>query len=48
MLDNPNTISTDAIGSVIMYYNMALNYSNMSKQQDKIEILLKLLYESFL
>lgn len=46
MLDNPNNISTDAVGSVIQYYNMALNYSGMSEQQDKIEILLKLLYES--
>lgn len=46
MLDNTNNISTDAVGSVIQYYNMALNYSGMSEQQDKIEILLKLLYES--
>lgn len=46
MLSNTNNISTDAIGSVIQYYSMALNYSGMSEQQDKIEILLKLLYES--
>ena len=46
MLSNTNNISTDAVGSVIQYYSMALNYSGMSEQQDKIEILLKLLYES--
>jgi hypothetical protein len=30
MLDDPNEISTDAVASVVSYYNMAVNYKNMS------------------
>jgi hypothetical protein len=29
MLDDTNEISTDAVASVISYYNMAANYNNM-------------------
>ena len=43
MLDDPNTISTDAVASVIQYYDMAANYKNMSSKQDDIEMLLNLL-----
>lgn len=43
MLDNPNNIATDAVAAVVQYYNMASNYSNMSNQQDEIELLLSLL-----
>jgi hypothetical protein len=32
MLDNTNEISTDAVASVIAYYNMATNYNNMVEQ----------------
>lgn len=46
MLDNPNNIATDAVAAVVQYYNMAANYSNMSDQQDEIEILLSLLEKS--
>lgn len=42
-LDNPNNIATDAVAAVVQYYDMACNYSNMSEQQDKIELLLSLL-----
>lgn len=43
MLDDPNTISTDAVASVVQYYDMAANYKNMSNKQDDIEMLLNLL-----
>lgn len=43
MLEDPNTISTDAVASVIQYYNMAVNYKNMSNKQDDIEMMLNLL-----
>lgn len=43
MLDDTNEISTDAVASVIAYYNMATNYNNMVEQQDDVELLLNLL-----
>ena len=43
MLDNPNTISTDAVTATIAYYNMAVNFKNMQEQQDNIELMLGLL-----
>lgn len=43
MLDDPNTISTDAVAATVQYYNMAANYKNMSKHQDDIELMLNLL-----
>lgn len=43
MLDDPNTISTDAVAAVVQYYDMAANYKNMSSKQDDIEMLLNLL-----
>lgn len=43
MLDDTNTISTDATASVIQYFNMAANYKNMSEKQDEIELMLNLL-----
>ena len=43
MLDDTNEISTDAVASVISYYNMAANYNNMVEQQDDVELLLNLL-----
>lgn len=43
MLEDPNTISTDAVYAVMQYYNMALNYKNMSEKQDQIELMLNLL-----
>ena len=43
MLDDPNEISTDAVASVVSYYNMAVNYKNMSNYQDDIELMLNLL-----
>ena len=42
-LDDPNTISTDAVASVVAYYNMAVNFREMSNQQDKVELMLSLL-----
>jgi hypothetical protein len=32
MLEDTNEISTDAVASVIAYYNMAANYNNMVEQ----------------
>ena len=43
MLKDTNTISTDAISSVIAYYHMASNFRNMQQNQDQIELLLNLL-----
>lgn len=43
MLNNPNTISTDAVSAVIAYYHMATNFKNMQQNQDQIELLLNLL-----
>lgn len=43
MLENPNTISTDAVTATIAYYNMAVNFKNMQEQQDNIELMLGLL-----
>lgn len=43
MLDDPNTISTDAVAATVQYYNMAANYKNMSKHQDDVELMLNLL-----
>ena len=43
MLENPNTISTDAVTATIAYYNMAVNFKNMQEQQDDIELMLGLL-----
>lgn len=43
MLEDTNEISTDAVASVIAYYNMAANYNNMVEQQDDVELLLNLL-----
>lgn len=43
MLENPNTISTDAVSAVIAYYRMATNFKNMQQNQDQIELLLNLL-----
>ena len=43
MLDDPNTISTDAVSSVIAYYSMADNYRLMSQKQDTVELMLNLL-----
>ena len=43
MLENPNTISTDAVSAVIAYYRMAINFKNMQQNQDQIELLLNLL-----
>lgn len=43
MLDNPNTISTDAVTATIAYYNMAVNFKNMQEHQDDIELMLGLL-----
>lgn len=43
MLEDPNTISTDAVYAVLQYYNMALNYRNMQSKQDEVELLLSLL-----
>lgn len=43
MLEDTNEISTDAVASVISYYNMAINYKNMVEQQDDVELLLNLL-----
>lgn len=42
-LDDPNIISTDAVASVVQYYNMAVNYHNMSEKQDDVELMLNLL-----
>ena len=42
-LKNPNQISTDAVGAVVSYYEMAANYKNMRDKQDEIELLLNLL-----
>lgn len=38
-LDNPAVQSTDVLGSVIMYYNMACNYSNKSKNLPTLELI---------
>lgn len=43
MLDDTNTISTDAVAATVQYYNMAANYKNMSKHQDDVELMLNLL-----
>ena len=43
MLDDPNSISTDAVASVIAYYAMADNYRLMSQKQDVVELMLGLL-----
>ena len=43
ILKDTNTISTDAISSVIAYYHMASNFRNMQQNQDQIELLLNLL-----
>ena len=43
MLDDPNTISTDAVAAVVQYYNMAANYRNMSEKQAEVELMLNLL-----
>lgn len=43
MLDDPNTISTDAVASVIAYYAMADNFRLMSQKQDVVELMLGLL-----
>ena len=43
MLENPNTISTDAVTATIAYYNMAVNFKNMQEHQDDIELMLGLL-----
>ena len=43
MLENPNTISTDAVTATIAYYNMAVNFKNMQERQDDIELMLGLL-----
>lgn len=43
MLENPNTISTDAVTATIAYYNMAVNFKNMQEKQDDIELMLGLL-----
>ena len=43
MLEDTNTISTDAVASVLQYYNMAVNYKNMSNAQDDVELMLNLL-----
>lgn len=42
-LEDPNTISTDAVSAVVQFYNMAANYKNMSARQDEIELMLNLL-----
>ena len=46
MLKNTNNISTDAIGSLIEYGNMAANYVNMTEQRDQLELLLNILENS--
>lgn len=43
MLENPNNIATDAVSSVIHYFQMAANFHNMQNQQNEIELLLNLL-----
>lgn len=43
MLEDTNTISTDAVAAVVQYYNMAANYKNMSERQDDVEMMLNLL-----
>ena len=41
MLDDPTKITTDVVGSVIMFYHMADNFKNMSEVQDDLEMILE-------
>ena len=38
-LDNPSVQTTDVLGSVIMFYDMACNYSNKSKNLPTLELI---------
>lgn len=40
MLDDPSMITTDVVGSVIEYFNMADNFNEMSKVSDDLEMIL--------
>jgi hypothetical protein len=42
-LEDTNSISTDAVSAVVQFYNMAVNYKNMSAKQDEVELMLNLL-----
>lgn len=41
MLDDPTKITTDVVGSVIMFYHMADNFKNMSEVQNDLEMILE-------
>ena len=41
MLDDPSKITTDVVGSVIMFYHMAENFKNMTEVQDDLEMILE-------
>ena len=41
MLDDPSKITTDVVGSVIMFYHMAENFRNMTEVQDDLEMILE-------
>lgn len=41
MLDDPTKITTDVVGSVIMFYHMADNFKNMSGVQNDLEMILE-------
>lgn len=40
MLDDPNMITADVVGSVIEFFNMADNFKEMSQVQDDLEMIL--------
>lgn len=40
MLDNPDAITNDVVGSIIHYYKMAVNYEKMSKAAPELELAL--------
>ena len=40
MLDNPDAITNDVVGSIIRYYKMAVNYEKMSEAAPELELAL--------